>query len=328
MKISYSAPAKVILSGEHVVVYGKPALVSTIDLRLKFSLFSKSSRIRFGISSNKILNQVQHDNKTEETIHFIAQKVKDYLKNQKIEFEDKPFNFKIDSHIPIGRGLGSSAALAVASTAAFLNFYTKKEADKEIINNLAYQIEKYFHQNPSGVDNSTAYFGGLIFYRKEFEFLKNISRLNFKLSKKIKERLFLIDSSKPKETTAQMVNLVGKFYNQKPKIIEKILNEIEKTTKRMVVSIVKKDAEFFKKCLTDNEKLLEDLGVVSKNTKKMLLELSKFGVGKITGAGGGKDGSGFILFFVDDKEKLARFLKRKKINHYQFVPDYQGLKKL
>ena len=300
MKISYSAPAKVILSGEHAVVYGKPALVSAINIRLEFSLWEEAVEIN------------------DKNILFISQKVKDYLRNQKIVFLDKPFNFKIKSEIPIGRGLGSSAALSVTTAAAFLDFYAKKQFKKEIDNNLAFEIEKHFHKNPSGVDNSAVCFGGLILYNKYIS-LKN---LDYKIPKIIEEKLFLIDSGKPKETTGEMVDFV------RTKAVEKILDEIETTTKKLEESIVKENIDLFKECLTNNENLLEKLEVVSEKTKKLLADLSGFGFGKITGAGGRKTDSGFILFLTEDKEKLVKFLKRKKIDYYQFVQDYQGLKKL
>ncbi|MFN4212588.1 MAG: mevalonate kinase [Microgenomates group bacterium] len=309
--ITYSSPAKVILSGEHAVVYGKPALVCAIDRRLKFTVFDRSSQNGNGKDGKIVL--------------MITDKVKQYLKDKKIKFTDKSFDFKINSQIPVGRGLGSSAALSVAATAAFLKFYTGYSFEKETINNLAYQIEKHFHKNPSGVDNTASCFGGLIYYRREFEFLKNIASLNFKIPKKIEENLFLIDSGAPLETTARMVELVGKMYNKKPSYIEQILNDIEKTTKRMVVAIVKEDVDFFQQTLLDNEILLEILGVVSQKTKKLLKSLSQFGVGKITGAGGSKQGSGFILFYATDKEGLINFLKDKKISYFKFVSDYKGL---
>lgn len=304
MKIAYSAPAKVILSGEHAVVYGRPALVSTINLRLKFSL--------------TILARSLQDNKINKEIFFISQKVKDYLKKEKINFVDKQFNFTIESDIPIGRGLGSSAALSVTTVAAFLEFFTGRQFEKKEINNLAYQIEKHFHQNPSGVDNSASCFGGLIFYQKNI----SLEKLNFKIPKKIEEKLFLIDSGKPKETTGEMVSLV------RAKISQAILNEIAMSTKKLEESIERKNVNLFQECLVDNEKMLEKLEVVSIKTKKLLAALTKFGVGKVTGAGGSKTNSGFILFFSDDKEKLIEFLKSKKINYFDFVPDYQGLKKL
>ncbi len=298
MKISYSAPAKVILSGEHAVVYGKPALVSAINLRLGFSLWEENVKIK------------------ERNILFISQKVKNYLKNQKIAFSDKPFKFKIESEIPIGRGLGSSAALSVAAVAAFLDFYTSRQFEKKIVDNLAFQVEKYFHQNPSGVDNAASCFGGLILYQKQI----SLKKLDYKIPKEIEKKLFLIDSGKPKETTGEMVDFVG------TKTVEKILNKIEITTKKLGESIKEKNINLFKKCLFDNEKLLEELKVISEKTKKLLVDLSKFGVGKVTGAGGRKTDSGFILFFTEDKEKLEEFLKNKKLNYYQFIQDHQGLR--
>lgn len=309
--ITYSSPAKVILSGEHAVVYGKPALVCAIDQRLEFTVFDRSSQ--------------NGNSEKGEIVLMITDKVKQYLKDKKVKFTDKSFDFEINSAIPIGRGLGSSAALSVAAVSAFLKFYTGDDFEKEVINNLAFQIEKHFHKNPSGVDNTASCFGGLIFYRREFEFLKNISVLPFRIPKKIEENLFLIDSGASIETTAEMVEMVGRMYNKKPSYTEQILNDIEKTTKRMVVAIIKEDVGFFQQTLLDNEILLEMLGVVSSKTKKLLKNLSQFGVGKITGAGGKKAGSGFILFFADKKRELESYLNRQKINFYKFKADFKGV---
>lgn len=302
MKISYSAPGKVILSGEHAVVYGKPALVSAINLRLTFTIFLRSSK----------------DGKLDKEILFISKEVRKYIINQKINFVDKPFNFEINSEIPIGRGLGSSAALSVASVAAFLEFYTGKKFEKEIVNGLAFQIEKHFHKNPSGVDNSAACFSGLILYQKQI-CLKN---LDYKISKNIGDKLFLIDSGQPKETTGEMVDFVG------TKNVEKILSEMEIVTNNLIISIKKQNENLFKKYLVNNEKLLEKLGVVSEKTKKLLVELSKFGLGKVTGAGGRETGSGFVLFFADEKERLIKYLDERKIIYYKFISDSKGLTRL
>jgi len=66
--------------------------------------------------------------------------------------------------------------------------------------------------------------------------------------------------------------------------------------------------------------------VVSSKTKKLLQKLSSFGVGKITGAGGKKRDSGFILFFAEKEKKLISFLKKEKISYFKFQPNYSGLK--
>lgn len=319
--ITYSAPGKVILSGEHAVVYGKPALVSAINKRLTLSLFSPLEKNK----NTKIKNLNDQDNENIKAIEVIVTK---YLNKEKIKFKKKDYFFSVNSEIPIGQGLGSSAAFSVAAVSSLLEFYTEKQFSKEIINNLAYEGEKYFHKNPSGVDNSTSCFGGLVYYRKEFEFLKNISLLNIKIPKKIEDHLYLIDSGQPEESTKEMVEDVKEKYNKEPNLIEEIFNQIEKTTKRMVVSLIKEDESLFIDSLLNNQLYLEVLTVVSKKTKRLLEELAKFGVGKITGAGGRKKGSGFILFYAIKKKQLEDYLKEKNIIFFKFSQDYQGVKKL
>lgn len=309
MKTSFSAPAKVILSGEHAVVYGKPAFVSAVQLYLTCTVDKASAEIK------------------DDKFRHITDAVREYLRSHKISFADEPASIRISSAIPVGRGLGSSAALSVAAVAALLTYYAPDEKfTQDTINSLAYKVEKMFHKNPSGVDNSAATFGGLLYYRKEFEFLKCISALTFKIPPAIEQNLYLIDTGKPKESTADMVNHVGTRYNQDTAHIEELMNKIEKTTRRMVVAIIKEDPIFFNTCISDNHDLLMELGVVSPKAVAIINDLKPYGVGKITGAGGIKNGSGFILFSCVDKKEFEQVLNQKNLKFIKFKQDYTGFK--
>ncbi len=306
MKISYSAPAKVILSGEHGVVYGKPALASAINLRLTCTIE--------GTATIKDKN-----------IRFVTDQVKSYIRRNH-NFPDKPDpKVVVKSEIPSGRGLGSSAAYSVAVAAAVYEYYTGQAADKSIVNDIAYRIEKKFHTNPSGVDVSASCHGGLIYYRKEFEFLKTISALNIKIPKKIEDGLFLIDSGKPKESTAKMVQMVGKKYNGSPDAYRSYFENMERITKRMVVALVKEDSLLFVDSIKESQKILSKIGVVSEKAQNILKKLTPYGAGKITGAGGSQDGSGYILFFTAEPKELSVYLSDKNIRYIKFSSDYRGL---
>lgn len=309
MKITtYSAPAKIIFTGEHAVVYGKPGLVCAVDKRITIDIYSCTEK------------RYEHD-----FFPKIETKIRQFLQREKEEFSDKPYCYSLTSDIPIGRGMGSSAALAAASSAALLEHFTGKEWSLPRINQCAYEVEKIFHLNPSGVDVSASVFGGLIWYRKEFEFLKSISSLTINIPKTILDSLFLIDSGKPQETTAQMVSHVGLRYNKYPRKVETIMGEIERTSKRFVISIMKEDVSMFAESLQKNQELLEQLGVISNTTKQLLTDLKMFGTGKVTGAGGRKGSSGYILYLAHDKQAFLEYAKKKQISVTQFHPIYKGV---
>ncbi|MFA5135796.1 MAG: hypothetical protein WC489_00200 [Patescibacteria group bacterium] len=309
-KISYSAPAKVILCGEHAVVYGRPALVTALDMSLNVSICGYKNA---------------QENRAEQKI---IETVQTYLKRKKIPYKNKKCSLSVNSGIPIGRGLGSSSALSVASSAALMDFFTGHEFEKEEINNCAYQVEKLYHMNPSGVDTSVSSFGGVVFFRKEFEFLKSISCLPLKFPKEIQNNMILIDSGKPFETTADMVSLVGKLYNKKTAFTEKVLWNLERTTKRMIVSLMKEDVRFFKDTIMEAQRQLELLGVVSHTAKHLLDSLLPYGTGKITGAGGIKNGSGYILFYTSSRSKTEVFLRKNNITFLSFTPSLTGVQKV
>ena len=307
--ITYSAPGKIILSGEHAVVYGKPALVSAINLRLKFSVFKAKEK-----TEDKVIN-------------FISKEVIKYLKLNKITYEEKNFDYKIESQIPIGRGMGSSAALSTAGAACFLEFYTGRIFSTKEINNIGFNIERYFHAHSSGVDVAVTCFGGLIYYRKEFDFLRNIFSLDFILPAQIENHLFLIDTGKPSETTGDMVMRVRKLYKKNKRLMTGFLNKCEETTKNIVLSIKENNTDILTQSIAENEKLLEAVGVVSAKAKKILKELKTIGVGKITGGGGKKTTSGFIIFYNENFSYLKKYCQQNNLNLYSFKQSKKGLKK-
>jgi mevalonate kinase len=309
-KISYSAPGKIILSGEHSVVYAKPALVTAIDMRLTCTIKSTFSK---GITYEK---QMQ----------FCIDTTISYLKSKKINYKKRDFTYSITSNILRGHGMGSSAAYCVAVSACLYQLFTGTVPTSEVSNSIAFMCEKHFHGMPSGVDVSAASFGGLIYYRKEFEFLKHISALNFKIPTAIQDRLILIDSGKPAESTTDMVKHVGMRYNDHPHEMETALNVIEKTTRRMVISIVKEDAGMFAQSIKDNGAALFDVGIVSKKTQSFICSLSSFGVGKVTGAGGITKGSGLILFFLNDSSSIQD-LTKEGVKIIPFVQSHMGLRR-
>lgn len=309
-KISYSAPGKVILSGEHAVVYGKPAVVCAIDKRLMLTI----TQINKTVYADPIMP-------------ILEMTVKDFLKQKNEKIIEAGYSYEVSSTIPIGRGLGSSAAYSAVIAAGLLELFTGKQWAVTDINMCAYKIEKYFHKNSSGVDTSTSVMGGLIYYRKEFEFLKTISSLSIKIPKHITDTLILIDTGKPTETTGEMVQNVGSLFNNNPGKIEKYLNEIEKITKRLVVSLMKEDISLFKESIINNELFLEKINVVSKTTKNLIRKLKTFGVGKITGGGGFKTASGYVLFTTERKNELTNTLTDENISYMDFTPSYIGLKK-
>lgn len=250
MKIAkVSAPAKIILSGEHAVVYGYPAIATAINRRLSASQSGK-----------------------------------------------------IESNIPIGAGMGSSAAFAVAFSALKVG-----SLDLEKINNFAYKLEKGLHGNPSGVDNTIVTYGGYLWYRKESE--------NFKTFKQIEPevklpKLFLLNSGKPEESTKEMVTYVGGLSKNHRIRVEGIFKEIEITTKGFL-RLLLGESNDLKELIRDNEKLLEDLGVVSEKTKRMVRIIEKAGgSAKISGAGGKKEGSGMLIVYHKDIEKMLLLGKR------------------
>lgn len=304
--VKVSAPGKLILSGEHAVVYGKPAILAAVNKRLYVS--------------------VSHSSKNEIITHEpsgLAEFCRDFVLKVLGRPKEK-LRIEISSEIPVGCGMGSSAALAVAMTATLFK-YLNRPFKKEKINEIAYEIEKKQHGNPSGGDNTIATFGGFLWYRKETEFLKLFHPLKFD-SGGLPE-FDLINSGRPVETTGEMVAGVRENYERSKGQTEEILNQMEKVTKETLVVFQQMDEKKLMSIIRENEQLLESLGVVSSFAKRIVKEIEKQGgVAKICGAGGKKKGSGIILTFLLSKKALFEITRRGALEAFEVKLGEEGVR--
>ena len=273
------APGKIILFGEHAVVYGYPAIAVPIDaVQVRVSILPV---IIENQSIIKIRNISWH-----EDIPFTEldeyDPIRTSVENIYAHINQKPphFEMTISSSIPIASGLGSSAALAVAITrcmSQFLGIYLSNDE----INALAYKSEEIQHGSPSGIDNSVITLGQPILFRKS----KPASQI------KIKRSIHIILADTGKRTlTKDVVTFVKKRLEKEPDFINSILVEIggvvEEAAKALLCGEVKKLGSL----MVRNHIALKKLGVSSIELDRLVESAIKNGALGAKLCGGGKGG--------------------------------------
>jgi mevalonate kinase len=305
--ITVSAPGKIHLLGEHAVVYGKPAILAAIDKRIYVRIKNK----------NELFINSDYGNKL----------IKDAISVfQKAFSIDKlpPFKIEVNSQLPIGSGLGSSAALSAATIGALMKF-VKNIWNPVRINELAYEVEKIAHGNPSGADNTAVVFGGLVWFRREFDFLKSIWSLPIS-SYKIPQ-FILIDSGKPEETTKEMVDGVARLYKRNKKKMEEVFNDQERQTKNLLLALREGDRKQLINAIQGGQRNLEEMGVVSDFAKKIAKEVEKKGgAAKVCGGGGRKKRSGILLCYHENLMVLKRIGEKYDLSIHDVKLGGEGIR--
>lgn len=302
--ITVSAPAKIHLLGEHAVVYGKPAILTTVNLRVSVTI-SKAQPNPHPL--RKIIEPI----------------IKRELKIKKIP----AYRLTISSQIPIRAGLGSSAAVSAAYIASLLSFL-KVKWDLELINKLAYAAEKVFHGNPSGGDNSTVVCGGLVWFRKETADLKLIQPLNFTIPTKVAKNFVLINTGTPKESTKDMVVGVRELYEKNPKLVNKFLEDQEKLVRDLLPTIQESNENELIRIIREGERNLESIGVVSKYVSSIIRTIEKSGgAAKICGAGGKTKATGVLLCYHPTPAVIENIAKSQGLAYFSTRLGVEGLRK-
>lgn len=249
--ITGSAPGKIILCGEHAVVYGQPAIALPVnEIQVKCTIFAKPnwspSRVNIkdqtiGLNSN--LTSLRPDNPIRKTIELALSALAiDHLPACEIQ---------IHSTIPIGGGLGSSAAVSVAVARA-VSAFLGHPFENGITNDISFEIEKLHHRTPSGIDNSVITYAKPVFYISGAP----IEWLDFS-----QPMTFLIADSGKKGSTAKAVSQVRQSWQSSTSEYESYFREIGEITLRIRNLLVDGDLPKVGILLTQNHEILKKLGV-------------------------------------------------------------------
>ena len=310
MKSKASAPGKVILFGEHFVVYGIKSILCSINKRVTVTA-EKTKERKISIES-EIGKLVLEPN---ESISKINSPLKPfyYLANRALKEENEGLKIQIESEIPLGAGLGSSSACCVAGAAAIFNLFG--EISKKKILELAIEAEKTIYQNTSGADCTVSTYGGLMEYDKNNGFRKIEDKPNFQL---------VIANSDIEHSTESMVSKVKEFENQnKDKFYE--LSSLESKLVNDVLKLIKENKikEIGEK-VNLNQKFLEEIGISNEKLEDMIKigQTSSYGA-KITGSGGG--GCIFALTNESNLENTLKEFTNKKYECFATKIDFKGL---
>ena len=291
MKVLASAPAKIILFGEHSVVYGKPAIAAAIDMRTYVRAeFNKNGRIRIearDIKTPGLTVSFSEDQIYFETDYGKAAEVLSYVReaiNLVMEEADrqKGVTVSITSQIPVGAGLGSSAAVAVATIGAVSKLLGLELSGEEIAR-LGHRVELLVQGASSGIDPTISAIGGFLHYeRGSFEHLPFM------------ELPIVVGYTGSSGSTKELVAMVRETYEEMPDIIEPILLSMGKVVdkaREILISELDEDIRFrlLGKLMNINHGLLDALGVSTKKLSELVYAAKTAGAlgAKITGAGGG-----------------------------------------
>lgn len=300
MSATASAPGKVILIGEHFVVEGEPALALALELRARarVRILRREEEDRIVVVSRELgLREVFPKEDPERSPLFPV-----YL-SAKLAREhagvEGPLEIRISSELPPASGMGSSAAVSVATAAAVLALGGALK--RELVSSIAYEAEKIVHGKPSGIDNTISTYGGAILYERR----RGFTRIGANLRG---AKIVLADTGIPRPTG----DLVRKVRELKARYWS-ILDPVYTSAGRLAVEAAKAlelgDLATLGELMNISHGLLSAIGVSRIELEQLVYAARSSGAlgAKITGAGGG--GLVVALCRREDAERVCAHLR-------------------
>lgn len=294
------APAKLILSGEHAVLHGAPAIATAVNRFCHIQIVSHPSR-QPGLSLHtpsweqamsldlKAMNQIHQAWTLQERKPQTKMAVKEFISLTVSIFLERfqqslteHLCVNIQSDIPIGSGLGSSAA-CICSLLSALAKHFGREIDPASLLAVAIQCENFQHGQSSGLDIKASLMGGCRYYHEGNHVLLPLNT-----------PLYLIYTGQPISNTAECTRLTQKLLSNDHHLLD-AFTQITKSLRDELLT-PKPKTDVIHELVAHNHQLLSRLGVVSQKVNAMITEIENAGgAAKISGAGSIRgDASGMV----------------------------------
>ncbi len=272
--ITCSAPGKVYLFGEHAVVYGQTAICCAVELRTRVHA-EKSDDVQI----LSVLGNTGFDMDVHPYISHVIRMMCDLA-------DIKGVRLHIESELPVGSGLGSSAAVTVASIYALNHLYDCGLSLDEVAK-AAHVIERKVQGSASPTDTYVSTMGGVVMVPQR----RKISLLKCPI---------IIGNTNRFSSTKELVGNVADLRNEFPSVIDPILSNIGQMSKLAEELVTKHDYLTLGKLMNVNQGLLDAIGVGSFELSSLVYAARNSGAisAKITGAGGG----GCMFALAEDEE--------------------------
>lgn len=296
-----TAPGKTILFGEHSVVYDEPAIAGAVN---------KRAIVKIRKSRNKYTTLKSDDLGFEAILNtkrgtYVLKRGKPgiirYILNAMGKFHDhSAIDMDLGLTLPVGSGLGSSAAVTVATIAA-LHDYHNMPFTRETLAEEAHKVEEDVQGIASPLDTLVSTYGGLVYLSREKRIVRFDNHLNAP---------FVIGFTNKYGNTGKMVRDVKSLKTRYPELVDPIIDTMGKIANEARIAILKEDIERIADLMNLNQGFLDSLGVNTYELSRMIYAARNSGAlaSKITGSGGG--GSIIALCRQDNVDEVAQGINR------------------
>lgn len=295
MKFKGTAPGKIILFGEHAVVYTQPAIAIPVhEVQAIVWVSPSEDGISRVISPAINLTVEIHDCDPA----FWGKEVMIGVRNALGLANFPPFLMEVESTIPVASGLGSGAAVAVAGIRGLAAFVERPMTDEQV-NAIAFETEKLHHGTPSGIDNTVISFGMPVYFERE----QPIE--TFKTGHPF--QIVIGDTGIP-SPTALTVGDVRRAWLKDPQHYNRIFETIGDIAREARKAIESGENEKLGPLMNENHRWLYEIGVSSPELDRLVYAARLAGATGAKLSGGGRGGNMVALANADNVETITEAL--------------------
>ena len=331
------APGKLILGGEHAVVHGRPALAMAVNRNAQTFITAEGMEetVSFDLSNLQAGKESFTLRALREFHGRVQRNYEDFLAGRMSirEVLRKPaelfqfafvtvldglhlkmgggVNVRLNSNIPIGCGMGSSAA-TILSVLRGLGHYYRVDFRPDWYARYSLEVENLQHGKASGLDTYVSLHGGCVRFQNGEAREMPLPRMP----------LYIVNTGQPQGTTGEAVAAVARRHGA----ASPIWDSFEAAVGRMEKALLKDDLKGFQKAMKENHRLLAEIGVVPGRVGEFVGEIEEMGAAaKVCGAGAAS-GAGAGMVLVASRETPAELCAKYGYEMMTVRPDPMGVR--